>query len=192
VIDLSQAYRDVRRPRTPDDLALSYAAANRRGQELLSEALEIPDRPIGLLASAIPSVATLSVAIHLVHTLPAGPRDKLADELVGTAAINAADALHRCHLALELDGRAHGYTADEWLPVVCDAAAPLIESSQLETDPPSLVQQAQEAVRWLAGSIARLDEDSRETPAALADTIACLLVVWVFVDAAMTSDSRED
>lgn len=45
-------------------------------------------------------------------------------------------------------------------------------------------------MRWLAGPIARLDEDSRETPAAIADTIACLLVVCVFVDAAMSSDSR--
>jgi hypothetical protein len=46
-------------------------------------------------------------------------------------------------------------------------------------------------VRWLSSSIACLDEDSRETSAALADALARLLVVFVFADAAQThSDSR--
>lgn len=193
MIDLSQTYRDVGRPWTHDDLALSYTAANRRSGQLLSEAPEIlRERPIGLLASAIPSAATLSVAIHLVHALPDGPRVKLAEELLGTAEANAADALHRCHRALELDGQAHGYAADEWLPFVYDTAAPLLESSQLERDPPSLVRQAQEAVRWLSRSIACIDEDSRETTEALADTLARLLVVFVFADAATRSEAGGD
>ena len=115
---------------------------------------------------------------------PTAPARKLAEELLGTAETNAADALHRCHRALELDGHAHGYTADEWLPVIYDAPAPLLESSHLDQEPPSVVRQTQEAVRWLSSSIACLDEDSRETPAALADTLARLLVVCVFVDAA--------
>ena len=46
-------------------------------------------------------------------------------------------------------------------------------------------------MRWLSTSIACLDEDSRETSAALADTLARLLVVSVFADAARTrSESR--
>jgi hypothetical protein len=188
VIDLSQTYRAVGRPWTHGDLAASYTAANRRGEQLLSET-ELPERPIGLLASAIPSAATLGVAIHLVHALPDDTQAKLSDELLATAAINAADALRRCHRALELDGQAHGYTADEWLPVVYDAAAPLLESSQLERDPPSLVQHSQEVVRWLSRSIACVDEDSRETTEALADTLARLLVVCVFADAATRSDA---
>ena len=158
-------------------------AAAQRGDEAA------PERPIALLATAIPSAATLSVADPPRSRPTEAPRVKLAEELLATAETNAADALHRCHRALELDGHAHGYTADEWLPVVYDAAAPLLESSQLDQEPPSVVRQTQEAVRWLASSIARLDEDSRETTAALADTIACLLVVCVFVDAAMSSDS---
>ena len=36
---------------------------------------------------------------------------------------------------LELDGRTHDYTADEWLPVVYDVAAPLRESARLDRDP---------------------------------------------------------
>jgi hypothetical protein len=187
VIDLSQAYRDLGRPWAHEELAVRYAAANRRGEQLLSEASDTtPERPIALLATAIPSAATLSVAIHLVHAIPDGARAKLAAELFDTAETNAADALHRCHRALELDGRARGYTADEWLPVIYDAAAPLLESSQLDQDPPSVVRQTQEAVRWLSSSIACLDEDSREAPAALTDTLARLLVVCVFADTVRT------
>jgi len=190
VIDLSQTYRHIGRAWTEDELAVRYAKANRRGEQLLTEAPgTVPERPIALLASAIPSAATLSVAIHLVHALPDGARARLADELLATAETNAAHALHRCHRALEVDGHAHGYTADEWLPVIYHAAVPLLESSRLDQEPPSLVRQTQEAVRWLSTSIACLEEDSREAPAAITDTLACLLVVCVFTDAAcMTSE----
>ena len=119
-----------------------------------------------------------------MHALPPGVRGTLAGELLDTAETNAADALRRCHRALELDGHAHAYTADEWLPVTFDAAAPLLESSQLNQEPPSLVRQTQEAVRWLSSSIACLDEDSREAPTAITDTLARLLLVCVFADAA--------
>jgi hypothetical protein len=190
VIDLSQTYRHLTRAWTEDELAVRYATANRRGEQLVGEAPgTVPEQPIALHASAIPSAATLSVAIHLVHALPGGPRAKLADELLATATAetNAADAVHRCHRALELDGLAHGYTADEWLPVIYDVAAPLLESSRLDQEPPSLVRQTQDAVRWLSTSIACLDEDSREAPTAITDTLARLLVVRVFADAACTS-----
>ena len=160
-------------------------AANRRGEQLLSEEPHTaPERPIALLATAIPSAATLSVAIHLVHALPEGARAKLAAGLLDTAAANAADVLHRCYRALELDALTHGYTTEEWLPVIYDGAAPLLESSRLDQEPPSLVRETQEAVRWLSSSIACLDEDSREAPAALTDTLARLLVVCVFADEA--------
>src|SRR5437764_140250 len=106
VIDLSQTYRHLR-AWNQDELAVRYATANRRGQQLLRQAPgTVPERAIALLATAIPSAATLSVAIHLVHALPDGPRAKLADELLATAETNAADALHRCHRALEHDGHA--------------------------------------------------------------------------------------
>ncbi len=188
MIDLKRTYRDLARAWTADELAVRYAAANGRGQQLLREAPgAVPERPIALLATAIPSAATLSVAIHLVHVLPDGPRAKLAGELLATAETDAADGLHRCHRALEVDGHAHGYTADEWLPVIYDAAAPLLESSRLDQEPPSLVRHTQDAVRWLSSSIACLDEDSPEAPAAITDTLARLLVVCVFADAACTS-----
>ena len=192
MIDLSQTYRHLGRPWTQEELAVRYVAADARGGQLLGEAaVAIPERPIALLATAIPSAATLNVAIHLLHALPDSVPDKLRGELLDTGETNAADALHRCHRALELDGLTHSYTADEWLPVIYDIAGPLLESSRLDAEPPSLVRHAQEAVRWLSTSIACLDEDSRETSAALADTLARLLVVYVFADAARTrSESR--
>jgi hypothetical protein len=187
VIDLSQTYRDLGRSWTHAELAVRYAAASRQGGQLLGEAsASAPQRPIALLATAIPSAATLSVAIHLLHALPTSVQDTLPSELLETAETNAADALHRCHSALELDGHAHGYTADEWLPVIYDGAVPLLECSQLDQDPPSAVRHTQEAVRWLSSSIACLDEDSREAPAAITDTLARLLAACVFAHAAGT------
>jgi hypothetical protein len=65
--------------------------------------------------------------------------------------------------------------------------------AQLDQDPPSVVRQTREAGRWLSSSIACLDEDSRDAPAALADMLARLLVVGVFGDPARTrSESREE
>jgi hypothetical protein len=194
VIDLSQTYRHLGRPWTHKELAVRYTAADRRGRLLLGEAADaIPERPIALLATAIPSTATLSVATHLLHALPHSVQDKLRRQLLDTAETNAADALHRCHRALALDGDAHGYTAEEWQPVIYELTAPLLESSRLDHDPPSVVRDTQEAVRWLSSSITCLDEDSRETPAALADTLARLLVVCVFADSARPrSESRQE
>ena len=193
MIDLSETYRHLGRSWTHEEFASATQPPTATASSCSATSTNtIPERPIALLATAIPSVATLSVAVHLVHAIPESARPKLADELLGTADINAADALHRCHRALELDGHAHDYAADEWLPVIYDAAAPLLESSQLDRDPPSVVLQTQEAVRWLSSSIVCLDEDSRETPAALTDTLARFLVVCVFADVARRYESPEE
>ena len=50
-----------------------------------------------------------------------------------------ANALHWAHRALELDGRARGYTADEWLPTVFDITGHLLETARVDREPPSLV-----------------------------------------------------
>jgi len=188
VIDLRETYRRLGRPWPHDELAVVYAAANRRGQQVLCDAHPTaPDRPVGLLATALPAASTLSAAIHLLHALPEGVRGNLMGELLETGETNAADALHCCHRALELDGLARGYTADDWLPVICDIAGPLLESARLDHEPPSLVRHTQNTVSWLSTSIARLDEDSPEAAAALADTLARLLAVWVFADGVRAS-----
>ena len=126
----------------------------------------------------------------MLHALPEGPQGDLAQQLADTAERNAADALHRCHRALELDGAAHGYSADEWLPVVSDMAGPLLESASLSPEPPAIVRAAQEAIGHLSRAVVELDQESPEAPTALSDTLARLLTVWVFADAARDHRDR--
>jgi len=184
VLDLGDTYRRLAHPWTRDDLAARYQDAERRGAQLLDTADGSLTGPIALVATAIPPSATLSVAIHVLHALPERAEGNAAEELVDTAERNAADALHRCHRALELDGAAHDYTADEWLPVISDAAASLLESARLNHEPPMIVLGAQEVISWLSRAVVELDQESPEAPTALADVLARLLTVWVFADAA--------
>lgn len=180
MIDLDETYKRLARPWTPNELAKQYKAAERGGERLVQDDDEVVNRPITLLATAIPPSASLNVAVHVLHALPRSADSGLADQLLTTVETNAADALHRCHRALELDGRGHDYAADEWLPVVYDSAAPLLKSARLDQEPPSVVRAAQEAVHWLASTVINLEQDSAETPAALAEVMARLLVVSAF------------
>ena len=61
-----------------------------------------------------------------------------------------------------LDGRAHDYSADGWLPGVYDIAASLLEAARPDRDPPSLVEHVQESVSWLSRAIIDLDQDARD------------------------------
>ncbi len=192
MLDLDATYEQLARPWSHEQLAAHCREANRRGAQAVEDIQEVPDRPISLLATGIPASASFSVAIHVLHALPTSARGELAKQLVDTAGKNAADVLHRCHLALELDGGGHDYAADEWLPVVYDVAAPLLESARLDREPPSVVQHAQEAVHWLASAVINLDQDSAETPAALADAVGRLLIVCVFADAARDHGGQGD
>ena len=135
-----------------------------------------------MLATALPACAALSVAIHVIHVLPDPAYTGLRNQLLGNAETNAAVALHRCHQALELDSRAHGYTAAEWLPAVYDVAAPLLESARLNRDPPSIVALAQAAVHWVSHAIAELDQDAPDATAAIVDGLGRILALDVFVD----------
>jgi enoyl-CoA hydratase len=77
---------------------------------------------------------------------------------------------------------AEAYHAEERLPTVCDIAGPSLQSARLDTEPPTLVRVAQDAISWLARAIAALDESSAEAPTSLAETLARLLAVWTFAD----------
>jgi hypothetical protein len=127
-------------------------------------------------ASASPS--TSSTSCHRP------PRGKLAQQLLDTIDDNATAALHLCHRALELDGRAHDHTGDEWLPAVYDTTAALLEGARLHREPPSVVEHAQEAVRWLSHAIINLDQDAPDAAAAIADGLGRLLALCVFADVA--------
>jgi hypothetical protein len=60
-------------------------------------------------------------------------------------------------------------------PTVCDITWRLLRSAHLDTEPPTLVRVAQDAIGWLARAIAELDESSEEAPTSLAETLARLL-----------------
>jgi len=185
--ELSAAYEQLARPWTHEQLADHYREANRQGQSQLEcDQDHLIRRPIAMLASAVPACAALSVAIHVIHVLPNPADPGLLDQLLGTAEKNAAVALHRCHQALELDGQAHDYSADEWLPAVYDIAESLLETARLNHEPPSLVEQAQEAVRWLSRAIIELDHDAHDAAAAIADALGRILALHVFAEVART------
>ena len=184
--DLSAAYQRLSRPWTHEQLAAHYREANGRG-ERLSGGDEDPQtcRPVAVLATAVPACASLSVAIHVIHVLPA-TRDthRLVGELLGTVENSAAVALHRCDRALALDGQAHDYIADQWLATIYDIAAPLLEGARLNREPPSLVDHAQEAVSWLSRALVELDRDAPDAAAAIVDALGRILALHVFAEVA--------
>ena len=146
-----------------------------------------------MLASAVPACATLSVAIHVLHVLPATQRLRARRAVARATRRNAAQwSSHRCHQALELDGRAHDYTADQWLPAVYDIAASLLEAARPDREPPSLVEHVQEAVSWLSRAIVDLDQDARDAAAAIADCLGRILALYVFADVARQATAEPD
>ena len=70
------------------------------------------------------------------------------------------------------------------VPAVYDIAAGLLETARLNRDPPSLVEQAQEAISWLSRAIVDFDGDSRDAAAALVDGLGRMLALDVFASVA--------
>jgi hypothetical protein len=181
---LSRTYSQLARPWTETELAAQYREAQHRGAQSDEVVNDELTGPLSLVASAIPACATSSVAIHVIHALPdAAPHD-LPHQLLATASRNTASALRRCHLALEQDGAAHAYTADEWLPVICDSASRVLLLARLDDGPPTAVEQAQNAIVWLSRSVVQLHDDSADGPTTISEALARLLVVWVFAELA--------
>lgn len=179
--DLSATYDRLARAWTHDELAAHYHQAKRRGGALSQcDQDQLIRRPIAILAAAVPACSTASVAIHVVHLVPATQEAQLVDQLFETAANSSALALHRCHRGLELDGRDHDYSPGAWLPCVYDIAAPLLESARADLEPPSAVLHVQHAVQWLSSAIVQLDEGSPDASATIAEVLARLLVIFAF------------
>jgi hypothetical protein len=107
----------------------------------------------------------------------------LDDELLATIDATATGSLRRCHLALDADGGERGYTAEEWLPVICTVAAGALEGAPCSDDAP-VVQLAQDAARSVAVAIATLDRDAPTVTDQLADALGRLLIVCMFADIA--------
>src|SRR5262249_36961797 len=156
-------YRRVARPWTAEELAGRHQAAYRRGSGDLSGGEQPPDRPITLLATAVPRLISLAVASNVLHVLPDTPGQAgagIAAELLATIDLTATGSLHRCQLALEADGRARGYLADEWLPLTYEQAAEWLEDSSPTSEPPALIEHALQAGRLAALAIGALDRDA--------------------------------
>jgi hypothetical protein len=187
VIDLEDTYRRLATHWTQERLAAGYRDAEQHGARSTRGNHDALARPIAVLASAIPPSATLSVAINALHLLPHGntgsvSQRRIASGLLDVAGTNAAGALHRVHRVLELDGSAHHYAADEWLPTIYDITAELLGSARVDAEPPTLVQAAQDTISWLSRAVVELDQDSPETPATLAEALARLLTGWVLAN----------
>jgi hypothetical protein len=166
VSDLSDIYHELARTWTHEELAVRYKAAADRGARDLDPA-QVFERPIGLLATAVPRLLSLNVATYALHVLPSSASAESAtivDELLSTLDITAAGSLHRCHQALELDARRRGYTVEEWLPVAYEVAASALTGTQFDREPPSVVEHAQQAGRWTAIAIDSLDQDAPGVP----------------------------
>jgi hypothetical protein len=193
MISLDATYQRLARPWSHDQLAAHFREANSRGEERSGrDQDDAVAGPIALLASAIPQCASLSVAVHVLHVVPSLPRGELAQQLLGTADKSVTAALHLCYRALELDGRAHHYSADEWLPAIFDTAAQLLEEVGLDREPPSVVRYAQEAISWLAQAIISLNQDAPDASATITDALGRLLAVHVFTDVAHNRLDRLD
>jgi len=183
---LDSTYRSLARAWSADELADRYHAAVQRGSSDLPADEEPPDRPITILATAVPRLISLAVATTVLHTLPgtAEDRDGLARELMATIDATATGSLHRAHLALDADSRTRGYDPDDWLTLVYDQAADTLAMASATSEPPGLIEHAQQAGRFAALAIGSLDRDSPSVPEAICDCLGHLLFVCLFADAA--------
>jgi hypothetical protein len=139
VIELAGIYAALSHPRTDDKLAAHYQTATECCRRATPPPRE-PERPISLLAAAVPVTANLDVAIHALHVLP--PTDNAGGvdlQLIQRIREDSAFALNQCQRALELDGRSHGYRAGEWWPTVRDVANAITTAPRPDQEPPSIV-----------------------------------------------------
>jgi hypothetical protein len=187
---LDVIYRSVTHFWSAEELADRYGAAVQRGSSDLPGDEPASDRPITLLAAAVPRLISLVLAANVLHSLP-GKRHAsaaLAVELVATIDTTATGSLHRGHLALHADGHARGYDPDDWLTLIYDEAADALQSASPTADPPSLIEHAQQAGWFAALAIGALDRDTAIVPEAISDYLAHLLFVSVFADAAIDGE----
>jgi hypothetical protein len=187
VSSLDATYRSLPRSWQPDELAERYRASVLHGAGDLPPGEPPPERPVALLATAVPRLISLAVAANVLHILPTAATGAaaLGDDLISTIDQTAAGSLHRCHLALDAtDHDADAETAEEWLPYIYDETAHHLCALSPTADPPSLIHYAQEAGRHTAIAIGLLERDAARAPEAISDCLAHLLTVCVFADAA--------
>jgi len=175
------AYEQVARPWSHEELAKRFDEARRRAEQPSPSGHDDRVRtPVAILASAVPALAAVSVAIHIIHALPDASDPGLLDHLLLNVEKSADVTLQRMHRALELDGVTHGYTAAEYLQGVYEIAAGLLGSARFDREPPSLVEEATAAVGWLSQAIIDVDQDAPDSTAAIVDGLGRALALEVF------------
>jgi hypothetical protein len=70
----------------------------------------------------------------------------------------------------------------DWLLLTYDQAAAWLHQTTPDGNPPPLVEHAEQAGRYAALAIGSLDRDAPSVPEAIADCLAHLLFICIFVD----------
>ena len=185
---LEVIYRDLARPWPLDELAASYQAAYERGASDMPADETPPDRPITLLATAIPRLISLAVAANVLHILPAAVLDAaIGNDVLGTLDLTAAGSLHRCHLALEAHARTAGIRRRRVATARLRAGRRLARTRLCRSRSAS-ADRPRPTGRPLRRGRDRLARPQRANePEAITDTLAHLLTVCVFSDTASTN-----
>jgi hypothetical protein len=90
--DVSATYDRLARRWTHEQLSDHFHRARRRGEELPEcDQDHLIRRPIAMLATAVPSCATLSVAIHGIHVMPATGDPSVVQQLLENAEKSSGD-----------------------------------------------------------------------------------------------------
>ena len=136
MIDLDDTYCRLARPWTHTELAAHYRSRRTSRSGVL--------RPVGRSHATYrtpghrdPSGRHPQRGDPRAPRIAHGARHDITQDLVASAAAKAANALHRCHRALELDGERYDYDAEAWLPTIYDIVTPALESARPDQDPPT-------------------------------------------------------
>jgi len=194
VINLPTVYRDLLRPWPPSELEPFYATALRRGEHDLPKAPGT--RPLGLLATAIPRLNSLVVAVYAIHVVTpslAPEATALHTTMLDITRSASAGGLLGCHLALTAELAACAdelpagdETADAWLPVILDNADAALAAMGPTDEPPPAYALAQDAASWVARAIELIDQQHPDRIGALTEALARLLAISVFAELAAT------
>jgi hypothetical protein len=195
MIDLPAVYRDLLRPWSPGELEPFYATALRGGERDLP-AEDPGTRPLALLATTIPRLNSLVVAIYAIHVVTpslAPEASALHTDMLEVARRACAGGLLRCHLALAAELAASpdelpagDETGDAWRPVILDNADAALAGLDPSDEPPPAYTLAQDAAIWVARAIELIDQQHPDRIHALTETLARLLATCVFADLAAT------
>ena len=182
---LDRIYRRVARPWTADELADRYQAAYGRGASDLPVGEPPPERPITLLATAVPRLISLAVAANVLHVLPDTRSQAGAGVADGLMARSTRPPLAAFSAAISHSKP----TADPaaMIPMSGCRSPSSRQPSGLSTLQPTsatprAIEHAQQSGRFAALAIASLDRDTPSVPEAITDCIAHLLFACVFAD----------